>query len=115
MRGEAKNTTENVRVMTIRAEISSDSIATSCGVTVHTGSPVMALCRRLIEEGCDPVTPLQAYRGDVLCLHVRSIGEAAGLQVSGEGIGFRPQGKPGSAGPASLTAPSSIAAQLKTV
>jgi len=72
----------------IRAQLSSDSIASSCGISVHTGSPVLALCRRLLEEGCASSTPLQAFRGDTLCLTVRSIGEAAGLQVKTGGTGF---------------------------
>jgi hypothetical protein len=69
--------------MTILAELSSDSIATSCGIEVKSPSPVLALCRELVRQGCDPVTPLQAYRGDTLCLTVRSIGEAASLEVVG--------------------------------
>jgi hypothetical protein len=44
-------------------------------------SIVCALCRRLVEAGHDPATPLEAYRGDSLALKVRSIGEAAGLTV----------------------------------
>jgi hypothetical protein len=40
------------------------------------------LCRALVEAGYDPTTPLEAYRGDMLCLRVRSIGEAADLRIS---------------------------------
>jgi hypothetical protein len=65
----------------IRAEISSDTIATSCGITVHTGSPVLAICRQLVAEGADQTASLQAFRGDKLALTVRSIGEAARLRV----------------------------------
>jgi hypothetical protein len=97
-------------VMPIHAQISSDTIATSCGIAVHIGSPVLALCRELVRQGCNPATPMQAFRGDTLCLTIRSIGEAAGLQVSGEGTGFRPATQPGSAPPVSLTTPSSMAA-----
>ena len=32
--------------------------------------------------------PLDAYRGDVLCLRVRSIGEGARLEVNTKGTGF---------------------------
>jgi hypothetical protein len=39
------------------------------------------MCRKLIEAGYDPDRPLHAYRGDVLCLKVRSIGEGAKLTV----------------------------------
>jgi hypothetical protein len=41
----------------------------------------LALCRKLIAAGFDPSRPLCAYRGAVLCLRVRSIGEGAQLIV----------------------------------
>lgn len=44
-------------------------------------APVLALCRKLIEAGCDPATPMEAWRGDTLALSVRSIGEGARLTV----------------------------------
>jgi hypothetical protein len=72
----------------IRAEITGDDGASACGLVVHSGSPVLALCRKLIEAGHDPATPLDAYRGETLCLRVRSIGEAAGLRVNTSGTGF---------------------------
>jgi hypothetical protein len=69
---------------TIRAALSSDSICTALGFTVTAGAPVLALCRKLIEVSTyAPETPLTAYRGDVLCLKVRSIGEAAELEIDG--------------------------------
>jgi hypothetical protein len=75
----------------IRAELSSDTYATVPGITVRSPSPVLALCRRLIEVSTyAPETPLSAYRGKTLCLRVPGIGEAAGLEVNGEGMGFRP-------------------------
>jgi hypothetical protein len=49
-------------------------------VTGHP-APVLRLCRALIEAGYDPELPLDAYRGDTLCLRVRSIGAAAKLTV----------------------------------
>jgi hypothetical protein len=39
------------------------------------------MCRKLIGAGFDPVIQLSAYRGDVLCLAVRTIGAAAALTV----------------------------------
>src|SRR5262245_51255059 len=93
----------------IRAQIGSDSVATSCGITVHTGSPVLALCRKLKTAGCDPRSPLEAYRGETLCLTIRSIGEAAGLQVGSHGGGFIQLKSGRSAPPMRLTAPSSLA------
>jgi hypothetical protein len=96
--------------MMIHAQLSSDTIARSCGIEIKSPSPVLALCRRLLDEGCQSSAPLEAYRSDVLCLHVRSIGEAAALKVGGEGIGFRPANQPDTAPPISLTTPSSLAA-----
>jgi ribosomal protein L19 len=49
---------------------------------------VLDLCRALVAAGHDPATPLRAYRGAVLCLMVRSIGEAAKLRASSRGVGF---------------------------
>jgi hypothetical protein len=74
----------------IRAEITGNT-CTALGITARDrdGSPVLKLCRKLIEGGHDPATPLHAYRGDTLCLKVRSIGEAARLRVSSGG-GFEP-------------------------
>jgi hypothetical protein len=74
----------------ILANLSSDSIATALGITVRSASPVLAMCRKLIE--CSTYaheTPLNAYRGKTLSLRVRSIGEAAQLEINGEGTGFR--------------------------
>jgi hypothetical protein len=48
----------------------------------------LALCRKLIEVGYDPCIRLEAYRGDVLCLSVRSLGEGMRLRVAGHGVGF---------------------------
>jgi hypothetical protein len=58
------------------------------GITINTSSPVLALLHRLVARGVDPQTPLDAFRGDVLCLRVRSIGEAAGLEINARGTGF---------------------------
>jgi hypothetical protein len=74
---------------TIYAEIVGDDFCQAIGLTARSASPVLALCRKLLESGVDPRTRLEAYRGDVLCLHVRSIGEAAGLEVNSAGTGFK--------------------------
>jgi hypothetical protein len=65
----------------IRAELIGDSTAIGAGVTARGRAPVLALCRLLIEAGHDPDLPLEAYRGDVLCLRVHSIGVAARFTV----------------------------------
>ena len=72
----------------ITAQLSSDSYATALGIIVQSPSPVLALCRKLALTHPSSI-PLNAYRGDTLCLRVRSIGEAARLEVNGEGCGFR--------------------------
>jgi hypothetical protein len=79
----------------IQAQLSGDDTCTALGITVRSSSPVLALCRKLVEAGHDPATPLEAYRGDTLCLRVRSIGRAAKLEVNSEGTGFRPRPQPG--------------------
>ena len=65
----------------VRAELSGDDTASALGITVKSGSPVLALCRKLVEAGHNPANPLEAYRGDTLCLRVRSIGVPAGLEI----------------------------------
>jgi hypothetical protein len=67
----------------LRAELIKDDSCSALGITVTSSSPVLGLCRKLVKDGYDPDTPLEAYRGDVLCLRVRSIGEAARLEVNG--------------------------------
>ena len=85
--------------MKIDAELSKDDICSAFGITVKSPSPVLSLCRKLVALGHDPSTPLDAWRGDVLCLRIRSIGEAARLEVNGEGTGFRRATKPAPAPP----------------
>lgn len=82
----------------IRAELKGDDRALACGFVVRTGSPLLALCRKLVDADYDPSTPLEAYRGDTLCLRVRSIGEAAGLEIKG-GCRFVRARKPRTASP----------------
>lgn len=72
----------------IRAEIAGSDTCVSSGITVRSPSPVLAICRALIDAGHDPATPLEAWRGHVLCLRVRSISEAARLEVNAHGTDF---------------------------
>jgi hypothetical protein len=57
--------------------------------TRRSDAVVCALCRRLVEAGHDPATPMKVYRGQILSLHVRSIGEAAKLTVKETRFGPR--------------------------
>jgi hypothetical protein len=70
--------------------------ASQLGTIARGPAPVLALCQLLVKAGHDPVTPLEAWRGDVLCLRIGSIGAAARLRVSTHGGGF--ELLPGSAG-----------------
>ena len=65
----------------IRAELIGSNSCSALGITARGHAPVLALCHLLIEAGHDPNRPLLAYRGDTLCLRVRSIGEGAALAV----------------------------------
>jgi hypothetical protein len=72
----------------LRAELFGSDRCNALGIVAHSSSPVLALCRKLIKAGYDPRTQLEAYRGDVLCLSVRSLGEGVHLRVAGHGVGF---------------------------
>jgi hypothetical protein len=65
----------------IRAELIGSNACSALGITARGHAPVLALCQLLIEAGHDPNRPLLAYRGDTLCLRVRSIAEGAALAV----------------------------------
>jgi hypothetical protein len=89
----------------IRAELSGADTCSAHGLTVRAAAPVFALCRKLIEVGQDPATPLEAYRGDILCLTVSSIGWGAKHTVEDNACGtpslrrFRPRLVSGAASP----------------
>ena len=71
----------------IRAELIG---ASCCVVDSHTTrgpSPILAMCRQLIEAGFDPQLPLEAYRGEVLCIRVRSIGRGAQFTIEDDASG----------------------------
>ena len=71
----------------IHAELIGSDTCAALGITIESSTPVLAMCRALVAAGIDPATRLEAYRGDVLCLWVRSIGEAARLTVKAMGNG----------------------------
>jgi hypothetical protein len=112
---------EYLRVATpIRAEITGSDACTALGTAVHGTAPVLKLCELLVAAGHDPAARLEAYRGDTLCLKVRTIGEGARLRVAPHGVGFeclpactaappmRQTGVPG-AGPCQPATPSGTA------
>jgi hypothetical protein len=69
------------------AELSGSDTCTCSGMTGHGNAPVLALCRQLIAAGLDPDQALEVYRGAVLALRVRSIGEGAQLTVKDDSRG----------------------------
>jgi hypothetical protein len=73
----------------IRAEIIGSDTCIAEGITVRASTPVLGMCRKLIEAGYPTTSPLHAYRGDVLCLKIRSIGEGAKLTVAEDNRGIR--------------------------
>ena len=72
----------------IRAKIINDDRCEAEGYTVRGYSPVLAMCRKLVVAGYNPATPLHVYRGDVLALKVRSIGEGAQRTVEDNKTGM---------------------------
>jgi hypothetical protein len=85
--GTTETGAKSMKENSIRAELSSDSYCSALGVTIRSPSPVLALCRKLVEVSTyAPETPLDAYRGNTLCISV-SIGEGAGLRVASAGNG----------------------------
>lgn len=72
----------------IRAELWGSDRCRALGIAVRAPSPILKMCRRLLAAGVDPARPLHAYRDAMLCLIVRSIGVAAGREISSKGSGF---------------------------
>jgi hypothetical protein len=66
----------------IRAELVGSDTCIAAGEIARGAAPVLAMCRQLIGAGHDPNLSLRAYRGDVLCITVRTIGEGAALTVA---------------------------------
>jgi hypothetical protein len=87
----------------IRAELVGSDTATALGVTTRCSAPVLQLCRLLIEAGADPARPIEVFRGDVLCLRVRTVGKGARLELDGDR--FRCRSGAGTASLARLNGP----------
>ena len=98
-RDGAEHKLSQVLQQAIRAELAGSDSCSALGITISSSSPVLALCRKLVQAGCDSSTPLEVYRGETLCLRVRSIGEGARLQVNSQGRGFEPYQGPRPASP----------------
>jgi hypothetical protein len=93
----------------IRGELTGSSTCSAAGFTATSGTPVLVLCRELVAAGFYPDQPLEVYRGDTLALRIRSIGEAAALELNGEATGFRSRRQPDAAPPVGETVPQGAA------
>jgi hypothetical protein len=78
----------------IVATLTGADTASAAGIVARSTTPIIALCRKLIEAGYDPTTPMHVMRGETLALTVRSIGEGAALEINGDGTGFRARRQP---------------------
>ena len=85
-----------------RAELVGSDTCTAAGLTVTAYAPVLVLCRSLIAAGMSPDQAMECWRGSILALRIRSIGAAAGLEISGDGVGFRRTRQPDAAPPMRL-------------
>jgi hypothetical protein len=92
------NRQQQVSQPPIRATLIGSNRCEAEGIIEHGYAPVLDLCRALIKAGRDPKRALHAYRGEVLALAVRSIGEGARLTVADDRHGTprlrRLQGRP---------------------
>jgi hypothetical protein len=82
----AETSLQQVRV--IHAEIVGADQCHAEGHRVRGAAPVLAICRKLIAAGLDAGRPLHAYRGNTLCLVVRSIGRGAELVIDERRMAF---------------------------
>src|SRR5262245_42109163 len=76
-----------------------DCTCTSTGLTARGAAPVLALCRQLLAAGADPDASLEVFRRGTLALRVRSLREAAQLEIGGDGTSFRRRRQPDAASP----------------
>ena len=74
-KSDAERSSDAIARQVIRCELQGSSSATVGDLTVRSPSPVIGMCKALIEAGRDPATPLEVYRDGVLCLRVRSLAE----------------------------------------
>jgi hypothetical protein len=66
----------------IRGELIGSNLCNTAGFTVTSAAPVPALCRTLLAAGFNPDQSVEIYRGAILALRVRAIGQAARLAVA---------------------------------
>ena len=82
------DTTGREPAQPIPAELTGSDTCTAFGHTTNGATPVLAMCRELLVAGLNPDSALLVYRKGVLALRVRSISEAASLEVNAKGTDF---------------------------
>jgi hypothetical protein len=83
----AKPSSQSLQVVTLCAVLIGDKCS-AAGIAGRGSAPVLDLCRKLVAAGVDPSLQLHCYRGTMLALIVRRIGEAARLRIATHGVGF---------------------------
>jgi hypothetical protein len=91
------NSQNNSSVQALHAELSGSNTCTALGIAARGSTPVLILCRQLLAAGLDPDRAMEVFRGTTPCLRICSIGEAAALEINGDGTGFRPSRQPDAA------------------
>jgi hypothetical protein len=81
------NRQHNFAQAPICAELIGSSRCDAEGLSARGYAPVFQLCRELVAAGFNPACSLEAWRGETLCLRVRSIGEGARLTVEDDSRG----------------------------
>lgn len=84
----------------IRATLVGSDCCEAEGISARGYATVLDLCRELVAAGFNAASPLEAWRGETLCIRVRSIGGGARLTVADDRHGTphlrrrqkRPQG-----------------------
>jgi|SRR5215475_7758403 hypothetical protein len=96
MHGVLTRKVQNNASAVIRAHLigSNTCTAPEIGVTSVSDTPILDLCRLLVARGHDPSTPMEVWRGTMLALSVRTIGEAAQLEVATDPPGFKLRTRP---------------------
>jgi hypothetical protein len=65
----------------IRGDLIGSNQASAAGIVATGHAPVLRLCRALVEAGHDPALSLEIYRGNTVCLRIRSLAEGAAMAV----------------------------------
>jgi hypothetical protein len=70
------------RKQDIIAAVEGSDLCHAAGYTVQDSSPILAMCRLLVQAGFDPQRPLLAFRGAELAMRIKSIEYGAHYAVA---------------------------------